>query len=116
MGVEGEVGAVDSEAILDGHAEFAVTGTGYGSEAAPEETVMHDEKIGTGFHSHGDGGFAGIHGGGDLGDFAFVFHLQAVHGVRVITNLIDAEDTVEVLDKIGQFHGGDITPERAESQ
>lgn len=116
MSIQRQVGAVNGETILDGEAQLAVAGAGDGLQTAPEETMMHEQKIGAGFHGHGDGRLAGIHGGRDLGDFTFVFHLQAIHGIRVIPNLIDTEDTVEVLNEIGEFHGEDITPERAESQ
>ena len=104
MGIQREMGAVDGESILDGETQFAVARPGDRLQAAPEEAMMNKEKIGAGFHGHGDGGLTGIHSRDDLGDFPFIFHLQAIHGIRVITDLIDTEDAVEVLNEIYQFH------------
>ena len=44
----------------------------------PEQAVMDDEQIGPGGRRQLEGGEGAVHRGGDLGDRAGVFHLQAV--------------------------------------
>ena len=105
MEIEWEVAAVNGESGIERDFDFLEDGAGPGLESGPEHAVVDDEQIsacGDGFFDDGQGG---IHGGDDLGDFAFaVFELEAVEGVGVVCDLRDAQFGVEMGDEVGKIH------------
>lgn len=106
MDVEGQVGAVEGEAVVEAEADFFVEGAGDGLEAGPEEAVVDEEEIGTGGGCFADDGEGGVNGGGDVGDGdAGGVDLEAVQGGRVVGDVADAEFGVEMGDEIGEEHG-----------
>jgi len=106
MHIQRQVAAIDGESGIERGFDFLEDGAGPGLKAGPEHAVVDDEQIGTcgdGFFNHGQGR---VHGGNDLGDFAFaVFELEAIEGVGVVGDLGDAEFGVEVGDEVGEIHG-----------
>ena len=104
--VEGQVGAVEGEAVFEAKADFFVEGAGDGLEAGPEEAVVDEEEIGTGGGGFADDGEGGVDGGGDVGDGdAGGVDLEAVQGGRVVGDVADVEFGVEMGDEIGEEHG-----------
>ena len=107
MHIQWQVATIDGESGIERGFDFLEDGAGPGLEAGPEHAVVDDEEVctcGDGFFDDGQGG---VHGGDDLGDFAFaVFELEAVKGVGVVGDLCDAEFAVEMGDEVGEIHGG----------
>ena len=68
---------------MDGGGEARIAGADEGLGRGPLEAVVNDQEIGPGGGA-GEGHAAGIHGGAEAGDAAFVFQLETVQGVRVV--------------------------------
>lgn len=104
--VEGQVGAVEGEAVVEAEADFFVEGAGDGLEAGPEEAVVDEEEVGAGGGGFADDGEGGVNSGGDPGDGdAGGVDLEAVQGGRVIGDFVDAEFVIENGYEIGEVHG-----------
>ena len=56
--------------------------------------MMHDKQIRLGGDGQFHGSQAGIHGGGDFGDAAGIFHLQPVNRAGVVANGGSAENPI----------------------
>jgi len=102
MGVEREVLAEDGEIVVHGQLQLAIRGAGDGLQAGPEQAVMDEEEIGSGGNRLFHDGEMGIDGGGDPGDRAGVFQLEAVDRARVIGDFSGPEQLVDVGDDFGE--------------
>ena len=100
--VERQVGAVDGQAGVEGALPLPVLAPDHRLQPTPEQAVMHQQEIHPAFGRRSDRVAAGIDRRADARDRAAVLQLQAVERVRVVRNLADVQEAVEVSTNFAQ--------------
>ena len=103
VGVQREMGAVDSQIVLDEGLDALVASTGPGMGFAPKQAVMHEEQIGLSVDRHPDRSQAGIDCGCDPGDASGVFDLESVDSAVPVLESVGLQQPVAKPGHRGQI-------------
>lgn len=106
VGVEGQVGTVHGEVVVQETAQELVVGARPGLGCGPEKPVVDDEKVGPGFDCEVDGGTAGVDGGGQAGDTTGILDLEAIDGAGPVGEGVRSEGPVAEADQGVEGCGG----------
>jgi hypothetical protein len=111
MGVEGQVGAVDSDIILEGDPNLSMKGARYRLQPLPKQTVMHQQEIHTFVRSFAQYTGRSVDGRSNSCHASGVLDLQSIEGILGVTNLGHTQIFVCVSNYLSQrrLHGITVT-------
>ena len=98
MRVQRQMRAVDGEVVLEQQSQQFVSLACPRMRRSPKKSVMDNQEISVGANSQFDCGQRGIYGGGDAGDGAAIFDLQAVGGSIVIFYVGGTQHAIAMRD------------------
>jgi hypothetical protein len=100
VAVEREVRGIQGDVVLDEPGEARMGRPDDRSQAAPEHSVVDEEKIGALRRRHSHRGLAEVYGSPDPGDLTRIAHLEPVEGFGSVSDfLFDAEVAIEIADE-----------------
>ena len=102
--IERNVRAVEGDVVSDEAGDAPVGRPREGTEATPEEPVMHQQEVGPLLRRQLHGRFAQVDRSGQARHFACVLDLQAVQRLRSVRDVSNAQIAVEVPDQVGEQH------------
>lgn len=76
-----------------------------GTETAPEDPVVHQQKVDALLHRQADRRLGGIHGRANPGHSPVVRDLKTIEGLRRVTHGPYVEVAIQVADHIKEAHG-----------
>ncbi len=102
VSIQRKMGRVEAAPPLDEGPHPPVEGADQPIGLVPEQPVVHNEELRAGLDGPLEGGEAGVHSEGDLGDLLRPLHLQAVLGG--VLDLGHPQVGVEISDQSIPFH------------
>ena len=102
MEIERQMRAVKRDVVFEREFQLPSQRTGHALQSRPEQTVMHDEKINILLCRGSENACRNIHRRSNFRNFAGIFDLQTVQGIRPISNLLNAQIIVRVVDNLGK--------------
>ncbi len=102
VAVEREVGAIDCQIAVESGFYLLIAAAGEWNRCGPVEPVVADQEVDLSGDGLLKGDLAGIHGGGDFGDFAVILDLQAVVGAGEVFDFGSAGAGITEGDDLGK--------------
>jgi hypothetical protein len=97
MAIEREVSRVERDVAVDQSGNATIDRTHERTQAAPKETVVHEQAVGVLLRCHANRRVAHVHGGGQPADLAGIADLQAIQSLGGVGYFLgDAQVLVEV--------------------
>lgn len=103
VNIEWQVDTEDGQVVLHGHLELLIIGTLDRLDARPEHAVMNDKEIDLILHRAFDDRQARIDGGTHFPHVAIVRQLETVVRRRIIGNLINSKQFLQIVSDASEF-------------
>src|SRR5262245_49253820 len=104
MTIQGEVGPVHGDPRPDYSGDPVKSRADQRSDPTPEYAMVNEEKVGPLFGGHAYGRGTKIDGSSDASYRSLVCDLQAVQRLRVITNGVDSQVLIAILNEFLELH------------